>query len=210
MPSAYNPQKDIFKIINGKKQPVEPYDMGGKKKKETRLESLRFDGERLTAFAVNQEGRHFSFSLPADSGFPLDENNSVFDYSPQRQTQKDEGPIPEGTYTVNPKEIQHPNLIDETIGMAGALAKKKLGRFPGGTTPWGNCRIPITKTEEQAKKTERDGFTIHGGSRRGSAGCIDLTDNDEKFCNFIEKYRGKDQNSIPLTVEYPKNKKKTR
>lgn len=208
MPSAYNPQKDVFNIIDGKKQPVNPYDTSGKKKQEPHLESLRFDGERLTAFAVNKEGRRFSFSLPADSGFPLDENHSVFDYSPQRQQQKDEGPIPEGTYTVNPKEIQHPNLIDEAIGMAGALAKKKLGRFPGGSIPWGNCRIPITQTEEQAQKTKRDGFSIHGGKRRGSAGCIDLTDKDEKFCEFIEKYRGKNQTSVPLTVEYPKNRKK--
>lgn len=210
MPSAYDPQKDVFNIIDGKKQPVKPYDMTGKKKQEPHLESLRFDGERLTAFAVNKEGRHFSFSLPADSGFPLDKNNSVFDYSRQRQKQKDEGPIPEGTYTVNPQEIQHPNLIDEAIGMAGAFAKKKLGRFPGGSIPWGNCRISIEKTPEQAKKTERDGFTIHGGKRRGSAGCIDLTDKDEKFCEFIEKYRGKNQTSVPLKVEYPQNKKKTR
>lgn len=32
MPSAYNPQKDVFNIIDGKKQPVKPYDMSGKKK----------------------------------------------------------------------------------------------------------------------------------------------------------------------------------
>lgn len=210
MPSAYNPQKDVFNIIDGKKQPVKPYDMTGKKKPETRLESLRFDGERLTAFAVNQEGRRFSFSLPADSGRSLEKDAAVFDYSAQRQTQKNIGPIPEGTYTVNPKEIQRPSLADKIIGIPGGNPWKKFGKYPGSTYAWGNCRIPITKTEEQTKKTERDGFTIHGGSRRGSAGCIDLTDKDEKFCNFIEKYRGKDQNSIPLTVEYPKNKKKTR
>lgn len=53
--------------------------------------------------------------------------------------------------------------------------------------------------------TSRKGFTIHGGGEPGSAGCIDLLDNDDDFFNFIEQYRDT-LNEIPLKVDYSNKK----
>lgn len=208
MPKTYNPQKDVFKIIGGKKQPVEPYDLNGKKEKAPKLESLYFDGKLLTATATDANGHIKRLSVPADAGSPLADGS--FDYSPQRQKQPNHGPLPEGSYIINPQSIQRPSVMDTLIGIVGKNPIKTFGKYPGSLPAWGRCRIPINKTEEQAKKTDRDGFTIHGGWKRGSAGCIDLMHNEEKFCQFIEEHRGTGQNSVPLTVDYSEVNRKHR
>ena len=49
---------------------------------------------------------------------------------------------------------------------------------------------------------ERNGFSIHGGARFGSAGCIDLADNDLDFFEKLKKY-GRD---MIINVKYPSEK----
>ncbi len=201
---THHPQDDVFKWIDGKKQPVVPYNLSGNNN-NSQIKGLVFDGENLTVTATNSQGKKQQLIIPADAGERLPDGS--FDYSPQKQQVPEKGPIPEGSYTINPHEVQRPTLTDKLIGIVGAIPHLKVGKYPGSIWAWGNCRIPISPTPEQAQKTTRNGFTIHGGTQRGSAGCIDITHNDKKFCDFIEKVRGKNQTSVPLTVDYSKLKK---
>ncbi|MBP3513093.1 MAG: DUF2778 domain-containing protein [Elusimicrobiaceae bacterium] len=204
--NKHHPQNDVFKWINGKKQPVTPYNLAGHTPSPTRIDSLHFDGTKLTVTATNGLGQIQRLIVPADAG--KRQKDGSFDYSSTKQQVPNKGPIPEGTYTINPQAVQRPSLMDTLIGIAGKNPIKNFGKYPGSTAAWGQCRIPITPTPEQERKTNRSGFTIHGGWKRGSAGCIDITQNDRKFCDFIEKFRGKNQNSVPLTVDYSKIKGK--
>ena len=73
-----------------------------------------------------------------------------------------------------------------------------MGRWPGGPISWGIGRVWITPLI--ANTYERGGFAIHGGYYPGSAGCIDITNNDFRFFNVLERYNN--LNDIPLTIRY--------
>ena len=68
---------------------------------------------------------------------------------------KDRGPIPPGTYTLDPKNItpNGPNTL-----LSG---------------DWGALRVSLTPTGD-TNTFGRSGFYVHGGFAPGSAGCIDL------------------------------------
>lgn len=183
-----------------------PYNLSGEPPSASKINGLYFDGKKLTVTATDEHGKIQRLTLPADAGERLKDGS--FDYSPQKQKIPNKGPIPEGSYSINPQDLQRPTLADALIGLAGKNPVKNFGKYPGGIAAWGKCRTPITPTEAQKQKTTRAGFTIHGGWQRGSAGCIDVTKNDQVFCEFIEKFRGKNQTSVPLTVDYSKIKDK--
>lgn len=69
--------------------------------------------------------------------------------------------------------------------------------WPGGTDSWGNIRTwltPLVGTNTYG----RSDFSIHGGKTPGSAGCIDLTNKNNSFHNWLQSY-GK---PIKLNVKY--------
>ena len=202
MDKTHNPQDDVFLIINGKPKRVVPYDLSERETKQE-IKSIPFDGNYLTTIAQDKNGVKITQRLPAVSGKP---QNGFFDYSPQRQQEKDQGPVPEGEYIINPQKIDRPTPLDKIIGVVGSgwLFGKKFGAYPGGEFAWGNCRTNINQTPKQKEESGRSGFFIHGGTTPGSKGCIDLLDKDVEFCNFIEKYRGKNQKAAPLIVKYKK------
>ena len=113
----------------------------------------------------------------AYSGKPI---NGELLYTVERQKKKGEGPIPEGTYWINPAEF-HDNrpaaywndFIDDGAGDAHLNS-------------WGKHRItihPFTTTETFG----RGGFFLHGGSTPGSAGCIDVLDKISEVRTLIEE-----------------------
>jgi len=172
-------------------------------KKEDSL-TLHFDGKLLLLKIVKKD-EILRLSYKAVSGRPLKDGS--FDYSKERQKIKDQGPIPEGEYRINPQEIQYTsdrNLVGKTIdilgGVTGAIGIP-LGEFPGGTIAWGVGRVWIQPKQVVVGGVLRDNFSIHGGTESGSAGCIDLTSNDRKFFDELTKYRG-NITKIPLTVKY--------
>lgn len=159
--------------------------------------SGNFDGTHLTI--VNRNGNVvYKAKYPAVSGKP--DEKGKFDYSLDRQHIRNEGPIPEGNYWINPQKIirrKDAGLLD--IGNR----IDNLGKFPGGEDSWGRGKIEINPREVNVDGIKRDNFTIHGGKTPGSKGCIDLTKYDNQFFDFLEKHR-KDQDSIPIFVKYPK------
>lgn len=93
-----------------------------------------------------------------------------FDYSVDRQRLPNEGPIPEGTYWVAPSE-----LWDNAWYKAAP------------TSAWGNYRLtihPFPETETYG----RGGFFIHGGRVPGSAGCIDLWQDMDRFAADLRRH----------------------
>jgi len=139
--------------------------------------SLHFDGTRL-----EMRGGTKQHSYLAVSGTPNSHGN--FDYSPAGQRMRNAGPIPAGVYWIRPDELWE-----------NAWYK----RAP--TSAWGDYRItihPFTTTTTFG----RGGFFIHGGSVRGSIGCIDLTINMNTFALDLIRESGLRECQIHLTVDY--------
>ena len=148
--------------------------------------TLSFDGKFLLWREVGG-GKIIRHSWSAVSGRPGYQSKEFQDLA-------DKGPIPEGRWMVKQSEYQF-------IGERSLWEKFKNsvggGKWPGGKDSWGRHRIwllPLAGTTTHG----RSGFSIHGGSTPGSAGCIDLTDQMEKFIKLFHFY-GKD---IELTVLY--------
>jgi RHS repeat-associated protein len=73
------------------------------------------------------------------------------------------------------------------------LTGNKVGRFPGGLYSWGSQRTELIRDGE----TEGSGFYIHGGYVPGSAGCIDLTNQNDSFHKWFKS----NQAALDLVVE---------
>ena len=126
---------------------------------------------------------------------------------------KNAGPLPEGTYSVGPLETRGGN--QEEIGALKAFWYKITGQVEDNEADkafckntivsrigWGNYRAKIVPTGNQ-KMYGRGDFYVHGGSLRGSHGCIDLTDDMEDFAKFFGVWSSANNKKIiPLTVKY--------
>ncbi len=145
----YHPQQDVFRLIDGKKEPIQPYHFSDGREKTSQskkqadtgahIESIVFDGKTLTTTAVNENGEKVTQQLPAVSGLNPEK---PFSYSPLRQRLPDRGPIPEGNYSINPQEIQKPTLAQDALGRVGKKINSFLGtiqvkkrKFPTGEYP---------------------------------------------------------------------------
>lgn len=183
---------------------------------------MSYDGDYLTAnaYRISQQGDTInkkSFKKRAYSGRSVGKdgnNNPLFDFSNEAQLKEGEGPIPEGDYYINPQNIQRYEPTNyEEVGniVAGAINSyiidpigvKRIGNRPGGKYSWGAGLIDIIP--ESTNTTKRGGFTIHGGEEPGSAGCIDMLDNDDELFKFIEQNR-ENLTNVPLKVNYSKKK----
>jgi hypothetical protein len=140
--------------------------------------SISFDGKMLVL-----RGPRLQFSWAAASGRP--ESRGNFDYSANRQKIGGTGPIPAGEYWINPTEVW-----------------ERPWYAPQKAVTWGDYRVtlhvmPGTETHG------RGGFFIHGGSVAGSAGCIDLTADINRFMTRLrEPLRNAPNCYVPVTVRY--------
>ena len=108
------------------------------------------------------------------------------------QNVADKGPIPEGSYMVDPAKTQ--SLVSDYK----AYSKWEGGYWSKGRkNAWGTIRTWITPMEG-TNTYGRSGFSIHSGKEPGSAGCIDLTNNNKKFHDWLKSY-GK---PVKLNVSY--------
>ena len=114
--------------------------------------------------------------------------------SPEYQKEANKGPIPEGKYLVDPSQTQSFFYTSDFNRFKGKFG---LGTWPGGKNSWGEFRTwltPIDGTETYG----RSGFSIHGGTTPGSAGCIDLTKYNRSFHAWLINR----ENPILLNVKY--------
>lgn len=114
--------------------------------------------------------------------------------SPEYQSVKQKGTIPEGIYVARQSGLQFYKDISWSDRQRSAIG---FGTWRGGTDSWGGSRVWL----EPSKNTNtlgRDNFSIHGGIEPGSAGCIDLTNYIDNFTNWFEN-NGLD---LILSVKY--------
>jgi hypothetical protein len=147
-----------------------------------------------------------TFSVPAVSGRPNDAGE--FDYSKTRQAVGSTGPLPEGKYSLDPSKVRELSLKDDIIGQGMAWTQvfgKKVGAFPGGNISWGMARMPIEPNSVNVidpvsgNTVVRTGFTVHGGTSAGSAGCIDLMRCETLF---FDKLKSVSTTPVALRVDY--------
>jgi hypothetical protein len=140
--------------------------------------TLKFDGEWLTMQVGGETTRYHAVSgRPTSSGFLYDE---------PRQHLPREGPIPAGTYWIRPSELQ----------------VNAWYRMRNPTSAWGNYWITIHPFMTTETFT-RGGFFIHGGDTPGSAGCIDLWNDMNRFAADLQRAVGSSTNcQIHLVVRY--------
>jgi len=203
--AAYLGKGDILTLVHiektGKEIIVMPFLKKATEKVSVKVKvleetlSLYFNGKFLI-FKVIEKDKILKFSYKAVSGRAL--KNGKFDYSKERQKMKSEGPLPEGEYYINPQEIQYSENRTKIDKLKGSIGR---GTMPGGEYSWGKGRIWIKPSEVYIDGILRNNFSIHGGREEGSAGCIDLTNNDVDFFRKIEQYR-KESTKIKLFVKY--------
>ncbi len=149
--------------------PINGVDPSGAK--QPCIKTLVFTGEKLKFFDENGNLVH---TVTAYSGMPGS--------SPNDQDKKNYGPIPEGTYWIDPKLVQSAT-IDPRLW-------SKPEFYPPSDS-WGRYRVPL-EPDKSTNTFGRSGFFIHGSSEfndYGSAGCIDLGTNDKVIESLI-KQRG--------------------
>ncbi|WP_434113717.1 tlde1 domain-containing protein [Paraburkholderia caffeinilytica] len=138
---------------------------------------LRFDGRFL--FMIGPAGRAYA----AVSGRPT--SSGGFDYSPARQRESREGPIPPGRYWIQPSQM----WTNHWYNVAPRAA-------------WGDHRITI-HVFPGTETYGRGGFFLHGGTHPGSAGCINLHGRMENLVRDLQTATVASPDCyILLTVEY--------
>lgn len=98
------------------------------------------------------------------------------------------GPIPEGCYSFLPNEMTEANILHPIMWFK--------------RNAWGKYRIPLHPIGKST--TTRSGFFIHGGQSFGSAGCIDVNDNESQVFNllFQDLSRKEQKCQIKICVKY--------
>ena len=138
--------------------------------------SLKFDGYKLSLLGDGALIKSWD-AVSGVAGFQ----------SPDNQSLKSTGPIPEGNWSFNTSAIQTITLQGHAIGTLSSLlynmtglSDLKRGTWYGGEVAWGLERAFLTPSD-QTDTLGRDNFSIHGGDFYGSAGCIDLGHNEVDF-----------------------------
>lgn len=144
-------------------------------------DTLHYDGS--SAWLVNDDGKEV-WRGPATSGRP---GSTAGD-----EGKTDFGPIPEGTYTLNPSEISTVTGWD--------FVKRGLSGIPEGHlwSDWGNNRVRL----HEAAGTNtfgRSEFFLHGGRSPGSLGCIDVGTGESSLFPLLKGHSG----PITVIVGYP-------
>jgi len=97
---------------------------------------------------------------------------------------------------VKQSEYQKISAEDAIVGLTSVVGLKR-GKWPGSVIAWGAHRVWL-RPKDGTNTYGRKGFSIHGGWKAGSAGCIDMTSYINDLVSMFLEY-GKD---MELVVEY--------
>lgn len=150
---------------------------------------LKFDGSKLSLLKGDDE----LLNWKAVSGRPGYQ-------SPEYQSVKGVGPLPEGMYNANQDQHQKIGFWDTFWGLPGLIGLN-VGKWPKAQFAWGTDRVWL-QPEIGTDTYGRGGFSIHGGVTPGSAGCIDLTSDNY---DFMKRFLTIGQD-LPLEVDYTTKK----
>ena len=139
------------------------------------LDYLRFDGYYVSHY---KDAGGVTRAWTATSGVPG--TRPADSYKPWR------GPIPEGRYSLNPKDSNRRSVLKALAGW-------------GPKSAWGNIRTLI-RPYDDTFTNGRDEMYAHGGDIPGSAGCIDLTVMNDDFHDWLLER----EKPVDLIVDYPR------
>ncbi len=164
------------------------YDNQGNKVMEMKQgykELLHYQGRQLQWLMENGNVE----SWKGISGIPDLQGQTQID----KQSEKNEGPIPEGWWYVDPSESKSITRPDDIFDFIKWIFKDKAY---GG---WYTAIHPTSGTETYG----RSGFQLHGGWDYGSIGCIDLATQIRDFSVKFETHN----KVMLLFIDYSKSKK---
>lgn len=216
-----------WQAIEGKQG--EQVSLKGSKHTWTNLgsEFLVFSGDNLTYYTqttddkgnlkLNSQGFDAVSGAPTDPGGFVDRNGYLsfqasevftFNYSKERQQKPNQGPTPEGLYSINKSSFMPGENENGTQRWNDQSLWNKLkaqvggGTWPGGSDSWGEYRWQLKS--ESGNTYGRSNMYLHGGTKWGSRGCIDCGNNIGTIANAILTNRaGNDK--VYLQVIYPQD-----
>lgn len=136
----------------------------------------KFDGEHFTVYHNDKVVR--SYAAVSGRGKKSTDSRGTICQLPQYQACKEIGPTPEGIYYIDQNNIEYA----ENVTFGNFNSNSPLADKSGSS--WGSARV-ILKPDETTDTFERTSMYVHGGKYRGSAGCIDLTNNIGDFINWF-------------------------
>lgn len=206
-PMGYVDGLSLYQYV--KANPVNRLDPSGLKSQPCTLNgqplTLTFDGTTLSASsgeswsAVSGRPTSVTYRLDQQGGNMVSRGTTTytFDYSAARRQLRNIGPIPEGTYSIE--------TCEQRYWSTSPWSHIFLGNAWGAYS-WSMHPEPGTQT------FGRSGFFVHGGAVPGSAGCIDLTNNDTALAKLLDKAKKEMTDkgkgcccSIQIVVKYPKD-----
>lgn len=181
---------DQIRVENPRSQVVHPRHDSG-----YALVSLAFNGRQ--AILSDDHGNRIVARAVSGLRQSHRRNPTDIDYtSPRYQWVPNRGPIPEGTYTVRPGQVQQPQLRSGQLGYAsirGATARV-----------WGIGRIalrPYSKTNPNG--ITRSGFYLHiDVNNDGTAGCIGIHPSDVGKFNSMMSLMRRMPGTLNVIVRY--------
>ncbi len=147
------------------------------------LDRFVFDGYKLCR--ITDDGKECKKCWEAASGLPDPDKDGKFDYSINRQQLPNKGPIPEGKYIIPAVKTDRPwkrgnwNLEDWNAYRINHHFWQTEVRMRSPVA-WGQ-RFVRLEPQPGNQMFGRKNFNIHGGLHKGSAGCIDLGNNEIVF-----------------------------
>ncbi len=156
------------------------------------LESLEFDGRN----AVLRDAGGNEIRARAISGLTRNHrlNRRHIDYTqPRYQGEQNLGPIPQGTYTIRPAEVQHPEI-----------GRGRL-RYPSGGTAaaWGPFRAQLHPGSGTDVRGRSEFFLHLDVTNDGTAGCIGIRSSEEGKFNQMMSLISLNDADLPVNVTYP-------
>jgi hypothetical protein len=169
-----------------------------------------FDGDDFVVFgdhtqilsAKGQSGRPLTVRAAdrrACAGIP----NDSYLNNPRYVGIADNGPIPEGEFTVTATQITTFTAAEQASMILGGSHTDPSGRsLHGGDGGSGRVALNprhILPSRFCGNPSRRSGFFLHGGVMPGSSGCIDIGDSGiDQLVRLLLGYRG----TIVVTVRY--------
>ncbi len=147
---------------------------------------MEFDGQNLSWVNDNSYIKPYS-ATSGRNGYNCRDQQNI----------QNKGPIPEGIWYAKQDQYQNRDNLSNLQKIINPIG---FGAWPGGESAWGNHRVwlqPAVGTNTY----QRTGFSIHGGKTPGSAGCIDLTNDMDRFANDFKNYN----KDVRIRVKYPKD-----
>lgn len=133
---------------------------------------------------------------------------------PEKQCEKEIGPVPEGNYYI--PLIEGDYAQDDGKGICQLKPSWQIQRIPRGPKAgscepfwanWGNNRVrfePADTKTKNACRPHRSGFYLHDSVKGYSHGCIEI---EEEFFTELRKYlKTKRKNKLLLKIQYVKGR----